>query len=59
VEVRVDGMPAEVIGAVGYPGSLDGYQVNFRIPGDATPGLATIQLIAAWIPGAEVRIAVQ
>jgi uncharacterized protein (TIGR03437 family) len=59
VDVTVNGTVAEVIGAVGYPGSVDGYQVNFRIPADAPPGLAAIRLSVAWVPGADVRIAVQ
>lgn len=59
VEVTVNGKPAEIIGAVGYPGSVDGYQVNFRVPSDASPGMDTIQLSAAWIAGPEVRIMVQ
>jgi uncharacterized protein (TIGR03437 family) len=49
VEVTVNGRPAEVLGAVGYPGAVDGYQVNFRVPSDAARGLARIQLSAAWI----------
>jgi uncharacterized protein (TIGR03437 family) len=32
VEVTVNGKAAEVIGAVGYPGAVDTYQVNFRVP---------------------------
>jgi hypothetical protein len=59
VEVTVNGKPAEVIGAVGYPGTVDGYQINFRIPADAATGPATIQLSAAWITGSEVRISIQ
>jgi uncharacterized protein (TIGR03437 family) len=59
VQVIVNGEPAEIVGAVGYPGAVDGYQVNFRVPADVTPGTGTIQLSVAWIPGAEVRIAVQ
>ncbi|MBS1859688.1 MAG: hypothetical protein JST11_30230 [Acidobacteria bacterium] len=59
VGVTVSGVAAEVLGAVGYPGSVDGYQVNFRIPADTPRGSATIQLTAAWIPSAEVQIAVQ
>jgi uncharacterized protein (TIGR03437 family) len=59
VEVMVNGRAAEVTGAVGYPGAVDGYQVNFRIPADAAPGSSTIQLSSAWIAGAEVRITVQ
>lgn len=59
VQVLVNGMAAEVIGAVGYPGSVDGYQVNFRIPAGTARGLATIQLTAAWIPSLPVSISVQ
>ncbi len=32
VSVTVNGVPAAVLGAVGYPGATDGYQVNFRVP---------------------------
>ncbi len=59
IEVKVNGNSAEVLGAVGYPGSLDGYQVNFRVPQDTAKGVATIQVSAAWIAGTAVRIAVQ
>ena len=47
VEVRIDGKPAEVLGAVGLPGSVDGYQVNFRVPADARRGVVVMQLSAA------------
>ena len=59
VEVTVNGRPAEVTAAVGFPGTVDGYQVNFRVPTDATKGPATIQVSAAWIAGPEVRIVIQ
>jgi uncharacterized protein (TIGR03437 family) len=61
VEVTVNGRPAEVLAAVGYPGAVDGYLVNFRIPPDTASinGAATIQISAAWISGREVRIPVQ
>jgi uncharacterized protein (TIGR03437 family) len=59
VEVKVSGRPAEVLAAVGYPGAVDGYQVNFRLPPDTARGTATIQVTTAWIAGSEVRIAVQ
>ena len=59
IEVKVNGNSAEVLGAVGFPGSLDGYQVNFRVPQDTAKGAATIQVSAAWIAGTAVRIAVQ
>jgi len=59
VSVTVNGKPAEVIGAVGYPGAVNGYQVNIRIPGDVEKGKATLQVSAAWIVGTEVQIRIQ
>jgi hypothetical protein len=59
VTVTVNGKPADVLAAVGYPGAVDGYQVNFRIPPDVQKGNAIIQLAAAWVPGAPVSIPVQ
>jgi uncharacterized protein (TIGR03437 family) len=59
IEVKVNGNSAEVLGAVGFPGSVEGYQVNFRMPPGAAKGVATIQVSAAWIAGTAVGIAVQ
>ena len=59
VEVTVNGKPTEVLGAVGYPGAADGYQVNFRVPPDTVRGPASIQVTAAWISGAAVSVPVQ
>jgi uncharacterized protein (TIGR03437 family) len=59
VAVTVNGKPAEVIGAVGYPGAVDGYQVNFRVPPDSAKGPATIQASAAWIAGPSVTVIIQ
>jgi hypothetical protein len=59
VEVTVNGKPAEVLGAVGSQGTVDGYQVNFRVPADAVKGVATIQVSAAWVAGTPVSITVQ
>ncbi|MDQ6704834.1 MAG: hypothetical protein M3Z85_02585 [Acidobacteriota bacterium] len=59
VEVTVNGKAAEVLSAVGYPGAVDGYQVNFRVPSDAAKGPASIQVSAAWILGTSVSIPVQ
>jgi hypothetical protein len=57
--VTVNGEAADVLAAVGYPGSVDGYQVNFQMPSDIQKGNASIQLTAAWIPGTPVSIPVQ
>jgi len=59
VDVTVNGKPAEVLSAVGYPGAVDGYQVNFRVPPGTAKGPASIQVSAAWISGTAVGIAVQ
>jgi uncharacterized protein (TIGR03437 family) len=59
VEVLVNGKSAEVLGGAGFPGAVDGYQVNFRLPPDTAKGPAAIQLSSAWIAGAPVTIAVQ
>ena len=59
IEVKVNGNSAEVLGAVGFPGSVEGYQVNFRVPPGTAKGVATIQVSAAWIAGTGVQIAVQ
>jgi uncharacterized protein (TIGR03437 family) len=59
IEVSVNGKAAEVLSATGYPGAVDGYQVNFRVPPDTAKGPASIQVSAAWISGAAVSIPVQ
>ena len=59
VQVTVNGEAAEVLGAAGFPGAVDGYQVNFRMPPGTAKGAASIQVSAAWISGAAVSIPVQ
>ena len=59
LDVTVNGKSAEVLAAVGYPGAVDGFQVNFRVPPDTGTGTATIQISSAWIPGPPVNIEVK
>ena len=59
VEVTINGRESEVINAVGWPGTADLYRLDFRVPSGIAPGLVTLQLTAAWIPGPEVKIPVQ
>ncbi len=59
VDVTVNGKSVEVTAAVGFPGAVDGYQVNFRVPSDSAKGTATIQVSAAWIAGPGVTINIQ
>ena len=59
VQVLVNGNPADVLYAGGYPGAVDGYQVNFRVPEGTTPGQVSLQLTSAWIAGPSVSIPVR
>ena len=59
VEVTVNGKAAEVLAAVGFPGAVDGYQVNFQVPPGTAKGAASIQVSAAWISGSAVSLPVQ
>lgn len=59
VDVKVNGVSAEVLAAVGLPGAVDGYQVNFRVPSDAVSGVATVQVSAAWIAGPSVNLSIR
>ncbi len=59
VEVFVNGAKAEVLGAVGSPGAVDGYQVNFRVPSDAAKGTASVIASSAWSQSAPVNIVIE
>jgi hypothetical protein len=59
VDLTVNGKAADVLAATGFPGAVDGYQVNFRLPPDTAKGTATIQVSVAWVAGASVNIPVQ
>jgi len=58
VQVMVSGTPAPATYAGGYPGAVNGYQVNFRLPDNTASGLASLSLNVAWINGSEVKIPV-
>ena len=59
VDVTVNGSRAEVINTVGWPGLVDTYRIDFRVPAGTSAGTASIQVTAAWIAGPAVGIAVQ
>ena len=59
VEVRVNGRSTVVFGAVGIPGTVDGFQVNFRLPADIGKGTVKVELSAGGSAGAPINIAVQ
>jgi len=55
----VNGSLSPAINQVGVPSTTDTYRVDFRLPADTRPGLASIQISAAWVRGAAVRLPVQ
>ena len=59
VAVTVNGQATEVVNSFGWPGLVDTYRLDFRVPDGATAGTATIQLTAAWISGASVNIPIR
>jgi uncharacterized protein (TIGR03437 family) len=59
LQVAVNGNPAEVLVAAGYPGGVDTYQVQFQVPPGTATGVALVQLTAAWIPGPAVSISIR
>jgi uncharacterized protein (TIGR03437 family) len=59
VAVTVNGQAAEVVNSIGWPGLVDTYRVDFRVPDGAVAGAATIQLTAAWIAGSSINIPLQ
>jgi uncharacterized protein (TIGR03437 family) len=59
VDVAVNGRTAEVINAVGWPGLVDTYRLDFRVPDGTATGTASIQLTAAWTAGPSVSIPIQ
>jgi hypothetical protein len=54
--VTVNGEHADIISAVGVPGLVNGYQVNFKMPASPGTGLVPIQLTVGWIAGPPANI---
>jgi uncharacterized protein (TIGR03437 family) len=59
VEVLVGGRAAEVVNKIGWPGTIDTYRVDFRVPTGTPAGMASIQISAAWVAARDVHIPVQ
>jgi hypothetical protein len=59
IDISIGGLPADVLYAGGYPGSTDGFQVNFRLPTGVKSGTHTLKLTAAFIPGSDVSIPIR
>ena len=59
VEVTVNGNAAEVVNKIGWPGTVDAYRVDIRVPAGTAPGLAMVRLAAGFIAGRAVSVPVQ
>ena len=58
VTVVFNGKEVPVTTKIGWPGQKSVYWIDFQVPSDAVAGTATLQLVAAWIPGPTVTIPV-
>jgi hypothetical protein len=59
LEVTVNGKPADVLNKFGWQGTTDTYRVDIRVPDGTAPGMATLQITAAFIAGGAMKIPVQ
>lgn len=59
VSVNVNQQSTDVINAIGWPGLVDTYRVDFRVPVGITTGQASLQLSSAWISGPTVNVPIQ
>jgi len=58
VDVLVAGRPAQVLNKLGWPGTTDGFRVDFRLPDDAS-GEQELKLSTAWMTGLPFKISVR
>jgi uncharacterized protein (TIGR03437 family) len=59
VEVRVNGIAADVLYAAGVPQTSDMFQVNFVVPESVLAGTASVEVRSAWIPSAPAQIPIR
>lgn len=59
VTVRFNGRELPVINKLGWPGQTTLYRVDFQVPSDTAPGMATLSLSAMWIPGPSVTMPIR
>ncbi len=59
VEVQVNGVAADVTYAAGHAGSVNVYDLEFRIPKETPSGLATVQIFLGYVGGVQFPIYIQ
>ncbi len=57
VQVRVDGVPAEILLKIGWPNRVNQYRVDFRIPENVRSEPALVEVTAGGITGPPVLLA--
>jgi uncharacterized protein (TIGR03437 family) len=58
-QVLINGAGVDTMNCVGWPGLVDTYRVDFRIPAGVSAGNARVRLSSSFIAGSEVTIPVQ
>lgn len=58
IEVTLNGVQAEVINAIGWPGTTDVYRVDFRVPDGLSVGSGRLRVTSAWIDSDDVAVVV-
>jgi len=58
VAAALNGSPADILYAGGYPGTTAAYQINLRLPASAPAGVGALQITCAWQASAPVQIPV-
>ena len=59
VDAAVNGSAVDVVNKIGWPGLVDTYRVDIRVPEGTPAGMASIQVTAAWISGPEFKIPIR
>jgi hypothetical protein len=57
VTVGID--EARIVYAGQYPGTTNGYQINFQLPQDSASGIATVRIVSGFIAGPPVQLAIR
>jgi uncharacterized protein (TIGR03437 family) len=59
LEVTINGKPSDVVNKFGWPGTTDKYRLDIRVPDGIAPGMAALQVAAAFIQGRETSVPIQ
>ncbi len=57
--LTINQQPAQIFNAVGWPGLVDIYRIDFQIPAGTSSGQASVQISIAWMNGPAVSIPIE